>query len=60
MIQVICSKCKGAGKVPCPVCAKDEDDVSERLDVCPSCGNTGFIVCTGCMGGGIIDTNAMA
>lgn len=36
----------------------DNKDSQEKE--CPECGGTGEVLCTACMGGGIMDTNAFA
>ena len=70
MIQVICPKCKGKGKVPCPICNKDKEVKENIVDSnnkqnnkekeCKVCNGTGEVLCTACMGGGIMDTSAFA
>lgn len=82
MIQVICPKCKGKGKVPCPVCNVDNKENQEKechidnedkennvncsvekekqIKECEVCNGTGEVLCTACMGGGIMDTSAFA
>lgn len=65
MIQTFCSICKGKGKVVCPAIDIDErDNYSEKSTPhdlnCPICNGTNYVTCMGCMGGGIIDTNAYA
>ena len=70
MIQVICPKCKGKGKVPCPICNENKE-VKENIvennnkqdnkeKECKVCDGTGEVLCTACMGGGIMDTSAFA
>ena len=36
------------------------DDKESQEKKCPECGGTGEVLCTACMGGGIMDTNAFA
>lgn len=36
------------------------DDKESQEKECPECGGTGEVLCTACMGGGIMDTNAFA
>ncbi|MBX3169200.1 MAG: hypothetical protein KF760_17475 [Candidatus Eremiobacteraeota bacterium] len=48
-MQAICTKCKGTGKVPAPVAPNQAPPKEPELIKCPAC-----------LGGGIIDTTAMA
>ena len=36
------------------------DNKESQEKECPECGGTGEVLCTACMGGGIMDTNAFA
>ncbi|MBT9582673.1 hypothetical protein IV102_04950 [bacterium] len=56
-MQAICDKCKGTGKVlqPLPPDGQSSDSQAPDTPAEPQ-----WVRCPGCLGGGIIDTTAMA